>query len=113
MGTGARVAAFRSPSPRWNDPAFRYGFARLVTHYWSNAAFLEDGELLRNAGRLAGIPGVLIHGRFDVSSPLDVAWNLSQAWPGSQLIVVDDAGHSLGLDEPILAATRRFASKEA
>lgn len=48
---------------------------------------------MANAGRLAGIPGWLIHGRLDVSSPLDAPWRLHQAWPGSQLIVVDDEGH--------------------
>ena len=48
-------------------------FARLVTHYWANAAFLDDGELLRDATRLAGIPGVLITGKLDISGPPDVA----------------------------------------
>jgi proline iminopeptidase len=98
------------PSARWDDPAFRLGFARLVTHYWRNAAFLEDGALLRNAARLAGTPGVLIHGRLDVSSPLDIAWQLSQAWPGSELVAVDDAGHSAGLSEAMLTALDRFAT---
>ena len=43
-------------NPRYEDPKFRLQFARLVTHYWRNAAFLEDGELLQNADRLSGIP---------------------------------------------------------
>jgi proline iminopeptidase len=96
------------PSARWSDPRFQLAFARLVTHYWSNAAFLEDGTLERDAVKLADIPGVLIHGRFDVSSPLDVAWAINAAWPGSELIVVDDAGHSLGLGDAMLAAVDRF-----
>ena len=96
-------------SPRWDDPTFRLGFARLVTHYWSNAAWLEDGVLLRDAPKLAGIPGVLIHGRFDVSSPLDIPWQISKAWPGSEFIVVDDAGHSLGLGDATIAALDRFS----
>ena len=53
-------------------------FARLVTHYFSHAAFLEENELLRNAGRLAGIPAVLVHGRMDFGGPPDVAWLLAQ-----------------------------------
>jgi proline iminopeptidase len=96
-------------SPRWDDPVFRLGFARLVTHYWSNAAWLEDGVLLRDASKLAGIPGVLIHGRFDVSSPLDIPWQISKAWPGSEFVVVDDAGHSLGLGDATIAALDRFS----
>jgi proline iminopeptidase len=95
-------------SPRWDDPVFQARFARLVTHYWRHAAWIEDGSLLRDAPKLAGIPGVLIHGRYDVSSPVDVPWALSKAWPGSELIVVDDAGHSLGLGGEMLAAVARF-----
>jgi proline iminopeptidase len=86
-----------------------------VTHYWSNAAFLEDGQLGRDARRLAGIPGVLIHGRLDVSSPPDIAWRLAQEWPGAELVLVDDAGHGAGHPstmEAILAATNRFVRSD-
>ena len=69
------------PDPRYEDARFRLCFARLVTHYFGNAAFLADGQLLRDAHRLAGIPGVMIQGRLDISSPADVAWQLAQAWP--------------------------------
>jgi proline iminopeptidase len=95
-------------NPRWEDPDFRLCFARLVTHYWRNAAWLEDGILLREASKLVGIPGALIHGRFDVSSPLDIPLQIAKAWPGSELIVVDDAGHSFGLVEPTIAALDRY-----
>ena len=98
---------------RYDDPRFRMVFARLVTHYWHHAGFLEDGALLRDAGPLAGIPGVLIHGRLDLSSPLDIPWQLSHAWPGSELIVLDDAGHGAGepgMQEALLAAIDRFAT---
>lgn len=85
-----------APSLRYEDPEFRMVFARLVTHYWSNGCFLADGEILDGMHRLAGIPAVLIHGRFDVSSPLDTAWHLHRAWPSSKLVVLDDAGHGGG-----------------
>ena len=81
------------PSARYRDPAFRAVFARLVTHYWSAGCFLDDAPLLAGADRLAGIPAVLVHGRWDVSSPLESAWALHRAWPGSRLVVVDDDGH--------------------
>lgn len=77
-------------------PAFQLAFARLVTHYWSQGCFLDDGQLLRDAHRLAGIPGFMVHGRYDVSGPLDVAWQLSKVWPDGELVVVGDAGHSGG-----------------
>jgi hypothetical protein len=64
---------------RYDDAAFRLRFARLVTHYWRHAAFLDEEQLLRDAPTLDGIPGVLVHGRYDVSGPLETAWRLSHA----------------------------------
>jgi proline iminopeptidase len=81
------------PNRRYDDPEFRLGFARQVTHGWRHDSWLGPDEIVANAGRLAGIPGWLIHGRLDLSSPLDAPWRLHQAWPGSELIVVDDEGH--------------------
>ena len=78
------------------DPAFQLRFARLVTHYWSHAAFLEPDQLLNDAARLDGLPGTLIHGRYDVSSPLSTAWTLHRRWRGSRLVVLEDAGHGGG-----------------
>ena len=96
------------PSPRYRDPRFRIAFARLVTHYWQHAAWLEQGSLVRDAGRLASIPGVLVHGRMDLSSPIDIPWQLAQRWAGSELVIVDDAGH--GTSEPGMAAAIRAAT---
>ena len=84
------------PSPRYEDPEFRLRFARLVTHYWSHDAFLGEDQLIRNVATLNGIPGVLICGRYDVSSPLVTAWRLSQNWTTSELRILDDAGHGGG-----------------
>jgi proline iminopeptidase len=92
------------------DPAFRMTFARLVTHYWSHAAWLEEGELVRNANRLAGIPGLMVDGRLDVSGPPDIAWHISQAWPDAERILVSDAGHGHGVEGYVVTATDRFAA---
>jgi proline iminopeptidase len=67
---------------------------RICTHYFANAAWLDEGALLRGASRLAGIPAVLIHGRLDLSSPVDTAWELARAWPDAKLVVIDDSGHT-------------------
>ena len=100
------------PNPRYEDPAFRLRFARLVTHYWRNAAFLEDNQLLRDAPALNGIPGVLVHGRYDVSGPLETAWRLNRRWTTSQLHVIDDAGHGGGDSflTTVIGALNRFAA---
>jgi proline iminopeptidase len=67
------------PNPRYDDHQFRMAFARIVTHYFHHRAWLEDGILLREAHRLAGIPSVLVHGRLDLGSPAGTAWELAQA----------------------------------
>ncbi len=100
------------PSPRYEDPHFRLAFARIVTHYFHHHAWLEDGVLLREVGRLAGIPGVLVHGRLDLGSPAMAAWELAQAWPDADLHLVG-TGHSSGPDMTahLVAATDRFADR--
>ena len=108
--THMSLAPDAAPSLSVEDPAFQLAFARLVTHYWSHGCFLEEGQLLRDIGRLHGIPAVLIHGRYDVSGPLGTAWALHRAWPGSELVVLDDTGHGGGsMTAAIVAATDRFA----
>jgi proline iminopeptidase len=96
---------------RYDDPRFRLCFARLVTHYWAHAGFLENGQLFRDAHRLTGIPVVMIHGRLDVSSPLDVPWELAKVLPQAELIVIGDEGHTGGeaMSAATVAATDRFA----
>jgi len=106
------LAPDATPHLSVKDPAFQLCFARVVTHYWANAHFLPDGQLLREAHRLAGIPGVMVHGRYDVSGPLDMAWALHRAWPDSELVVIGDAGHSSASMGPALgAAIERFADR--
>jgi proline iminopeptidase len=97
------------PNPRFDDPAFRLLFARLVTHYWKHAAFLEKDRLIRNISVLDGVPGVLVHGRYDVSSPLETARRLHKVWRGSDLHVVHDAGHGgNSMTGVLLAAINRL-----
>jgi proline iminopeptidase len=107
------LAPGHAPNPRYEDPEFRLRFARLVTHYWRHAAFLGEEQLIRDAAALNGIPGVLIHGRFDVSSPLETAWRLAKAWATSELHVLDDAGHGTGESFPgvVVRALNRFARR--
>jgi proline iminopeptidase len=102
-----------TPNPRYQDPEFRLRFARLVTHYWRHAAFLADDQPVRDAAKLNGIPGVLIHGRYDVSGPLVTAWRLSQQWTTSRLYILNDAGHGGGNEfmPLVIGALNEFASQ--
>jgi proline iminopeptidase len=96
---------------RFQDPDYAVAFARIVTHYTRNYAFLEDGVLLRNAHVLAETPGILVNGRFDFQAPLGNAWELKRMWSRAELVVVPDAGHggSTALDAELVRATDRFA----
>jgi proline iminopeptidase len=98
-----------------DDPPDAAGlaFARTTAHYYSHAGWLADGAVIRDAGRLAGIPGVLIHGRLDLSCPVDTAWELARAWPGSELLIDDHSGHR-GSDTKrawMLGTLGRFADR--
>jgi proline iminopeptidase len=94
-------------------PVAQLAFVRICAHYFSHGAWLEEGALLRDANRLSGIPGVLIHGRLDMGSPLVTAWELARAWPDAQLVVIDDSGHtgSETMNNEVLAAIGRFAPR--
>ncbi|PSL54470.1 prolyl aminopeptidase [Saccharothrix carnea] len=93
------------------QPRYAVAFARIENYYFRHAGWLEEGQLLRDAGKLAGIPGVIVQGRYDLATPATTAWDLHRAWPGSELVIVPDGGHAF--DEPgilraLLAATDRF-----
>jgi len=95
---------------RYRDRTFALGFARLVTHYFRANAWLEEDQILRDAPRLAGIPGILIHGRLDPGG-LETPYLLHRAWPGSELHIVEDAAHSIhepGMTARIIEATNRL-----
>lgn len=72
----------------------RLALARICSHYFCRGAFLEDGVLIREAGKLAGIPGVLIHGRNDLGGGACTPWEIAHGWPDAQLIIVEDSGHT-------------------
>jgi len=103
-----RIAAFGSDH-------YAVAFARIECHYFKNGGFLDqDDQLLANAHRLAGIPGVIVHGRYDVVTPLANAWALHKAWPQADLRIVEDAGHAMterGNTHELIAATRRLAQQ--
>jgi proline iminopeptidase len=105
------------PSPEleqhFGDDEYALAFARIENHYFVNDGFVEEGQLLRDAHRLADIPGVIVQGRYDVATPARTAWDLSKAWPKASLQIVPDAGHAYnepGILQALIAATDRFAS---
>lgn len=96
------------------EPRFALAFARIENHYFRHGGFLDEGQLLRDAAALEGIPVVIVHGRYDVVCPVVSAWELHQALPGSTLRVVPDAGHAFsepGITDALVAATDSFSGR--
>jgi proline iminopeptidase len=99
-------------SGRFTNPMFALAFARIVTHYMHHKLWLEDESLLRDADKLASIPGILVNGRFDFQAPIANAWELKRVWPRAELVIVDNAGHAPdnpGITQEIIRATDKFA----
>lgn len=98
---------------RFGENQFAEAFARIECHYFVNKGFLEtEDQLLRECDRIQHIPAVIVQGRYDVVCPMVSAWELHQALPQAELIVVPDAGHSMtepGIRSALIRATDRFA----
>jgi proline iminopeptidase len=92
-------------------PPAAVAFARISAHYFSHGAWLDEGALIRDAGRLSGIPGVLVQGRRDIGGA-EAAWLLARAWPDAELTIIEDAGHlgNPALQAVFLGALDRFAT---
>ena len=89
--------------------------ARIENHYMRNLGWLEEGQLLANAGQAeAAFPGVIVQGRHDCCTPPSAAWDLKKAWPEVELQIVPDGGHLFtepGITDGLVRATDRFAGK--
>lgn len=92
----------------FSDPHVALSLARIEAHYFVNHIFLKSNQILRDAYKLKNIPGVIVHGRYDVVCPLENAWDLHHAWPEAKLEIVPDAGHSAsepGIVHALIQAT--------
>jgi proline iminopeptidase len=98
--------------PRYDDPAFRMCFARIVTHYFAHNGWFHEHGLLEGMHRLEGVPGAIVQGRRDLGSPLEGPWHMAQAWPEATLEIIENAGHETrtpGVIEATVAAIERLA----
>jgi proline iminopeptidase len=105
-----RVTAF-------GQPDYAIAFARIECHYFQNAGFLDsDDQLIANATTLRNIPGVIVHGRYDLCTPMFIAHDLHRAWPEADLRIVPDSGHAMsepGIIHELVSATERFKTRAA
>ena len=102
------------PSPEtvaaFGEDAMAYGLARIETHYFMHDVFMPPNALIANVGRLRGLPAAIIQGRYDMVCPIATAFELHEAWPEADYIVIPDAGHS-AMDPPIRAALVRTTER--
>ncbi|MBG6238869.1 proline iminopeptidase [Mycetocola sp. CAN_C7] len=98
---------------RFTEPGFAVAFARIENHYFMNGGWWDEGQLIRDAPKLAGIPTVIVQGRYDMCTPPMTAWALAEAMPHAELRMIPDAGHAFdepGILDALIDATDRFAS---
>lgn len=108
------------PNPAYSgtfeEDDYALAFARIENHYFVHAGWLEEGQLLRDAYKMKDIPGVIIHGRYDMPCPAKYAWALHKAWPKAEFHLIEGAGHAYlepGILDQLIRATDRFAGKAA
>jgi proline iminopeptidase len=97
----------------YGQSEYALAFARIENHYFTHDSWLEPDQLIRDARRLAHIPGVIIQGRYDIATPMRTAWQLHRVWPEARFELVADAGHAWsepGIQRLLVEATDRFAS---
>lgn len=96
----------------FEDPHFALAFARIENHYFVHGGWLEEGQLIRNADRLRGIPGTIVQGRYDMACPARTAYELHKAWPEAEFHLVEGAGHAYsepGTLDRLIRATEQYS----
>ncbi len=91
---------------------YAIAIARIENHYMMNRGWFDEDQLLRDVGKLKGIPGIIVQGRHDCCTPPRAAWDLHKAWPEAELNIVPDGGHSFsepGILDGLVRATDHFA----
>jgi proline iminopeptidase len=111
-GATSKLSLSQEMIDSFDDAKHALEFARIENHYFVNKAFFEtDNYLLENIEKIRQIPGVIVHGRYDVVCPAKNAWDLHKAWPEAQLHIVPESGHSAwepGIQAKLVEATEAF-----
>jgi proline iminopeptidase len=111
-GQTIRLLPDAANTEKHSNDAFSLAFARIENHYFVHDGWMDEGQLIRDAGKLAHIPGVIVQGRYDACTPAHTAWALHRAWPQAEFHLVADAGHAFnesGILTKLIEATDRFA----
>ncbi|MCL5801240.1 MAG: prolyl aminopeptidase [Gammaproteobacteria bacterium] len=104
----------RSVVDHFSDPRTALSLARIECHYFVQDSFLAPNQILRDAHRLHTIPGVIVHGRYDIVCPLESAWDLHKAWPQAEFKIIPNAGHAAsekGITDALMRAAEDMAQR--
>ena len=111
-GETIRLLPDAALSATHDEDAFALAFARIENHFFVHRGWLEEGQLIRDAGKLRDIPGVIVQGRYDMACPAETAWALHRAWPEARFEMIEGAGHAYnepGILDALIRATDSFA----
>jgi proline iminopeptidase len=113
---GATISLLPAPErvDDYGEDKYAIAFARIENHFFINKGWLEEGQLITNAGILNGIPGVIIHGRYDMPCPMRTAYNLSKVWTSAEFHIIEGAGHAMdeaGITDRLIRTTDEYAGK--
>ena len=111
-GETIRLLPDAALSATHDEDAFALAFARIENHFFVHRGWLEEGQLIRDAGKLRDIPGVIVQGRYDMACPAETAWALHNAWPEARFEMIEGAGHAYnepGILDALIRATDSFA----
>jgi proline iminopeptidase len=112
-GSTVTLLPSKATIEHFTSPEIAIAIARIENHYMANGGWLAEGELLRGADKLRGIPGIIVQGRHDTCTPPKAAWALKKAWPEVDLQIVPDGGHLYnepGILDGLIRATDKFAA---
>ncbi len=91
---------------------YALAFSRIENHYFYNRGFLgSDNYIINNVEKINNIPGIIIQGRYDMVCPPNSASRLNDAWPKSELNMIDFSGHAMSepkISEELIKATEKF-----
>ena len=113
-GRAATLQLSKSVVDHFAKPSTALSLARIECHYFMHDSFLEADQILRNAHRLADIPAIIVHGRYDIVCPVENAWALHRAWPQATLKIIADTGHSAsepGITDALIKATMTLSHR--
>jgi proline iminopeptidase len=86
----------------------------MEAHYFANDSFMQPDQLTREAGKLAGIPGIIVQGRYDLLCPPATSHALGSVWREAEIRIVEGAGHTLydpGVRDAVMKAIADMASR--